>query len=375
MANEFLESFEIYGGTSTSMTEGRWNSITADTLLDNSGVTARTGTWSLVVGGVGTANRFGRLYNFPANARRVFGFGFRTEALTNAARFWRAMHNVSGTPTPHFYLKYETDGTITIRNGNDTSSLGNSAAGVIVANTWQYIEVDCTISDTVGIVNVYVDGVLKVNLTNIDNLFSGGADTTGCDYFNSDTTQNHWFDDIYLDTNTVYGPVNVYRSKPTSDGATLNFTPSTGTDHSALVDEEPPNSDTDYNSSSTVNHIDTYNVTDQTFNGFVKAVQAGFYARKTDANTLTQASVIRLNGTDYVGGTKTLTTSYAHYYHAWDVSPDTSGAFSAAEINAMEVGQKIIAQSSTAVGRTSQVYAEIAVNPSTGRRRVSGMMY
>src|SRR6202035_3286992 len=45
---------------------------------------------------------------------------------------------------------------------------------------------------------------------------------------------------------------------PASDGSSLDWTPSTGTDHYAMVNEVIADMDTTYNSSSTLDAVDSY---------------------------------------------------------------------------------------------------------------------
>ena len=125
-------------------------------------------------------------------------------------------------------------------------------------------------------------------------------------------------DDLYvLDTsgsaplNDFIGDCTVSCIKPqTGDGSNTGLTTSTGTDHGALVDEFPHDTDTTYNVGSSAGLKDTYNFGNLSINKSVYAVEASARVRKT-AGTPTAALVTRLGGTDYDGTTQSVgSTSY-----------------------------------------------------------------
>jgi hypothetical protein len=131
---------------------------------------------------------------------------------------------------------------IEVYTGNFATLVATGTA-VLAANTWYVIEAHIVIGDAGSI-------TVRSDLTE-DSVFIGdtkpGAGTAisyvtwGCCY-----SAAFYFDDIVIhDTN---GDVNnswpdgakVYYMVPTGDGATKDWTPSTGTSHYALVDEVPP---------------------------------------------------------------------------------------------------------------------------------------
>ena len=89
-------------------------------------------------------------------------------------------------------------------------------------------------------------------------------------------------DDVYVtNTSTRLGESRVAVLYPSADTAHADWTPSTGTDHYALVDETTVNSDTDYVASGTVGDLDLYEVGDLPFTPeSIHAVQVTTCARK-----------------------------------------------------------------------------------------------
>jgi hypothetical protein len=130
---------------------------------------------------------------------------------------------------------------------------------------------------------------------------------------------------------------------PSADGANTALTPSTGTAHAALVDDNPANDDTDYNQSSNVGDKDTYDMAALSGNwASIKAVQVLMEARKDDAGARSICSVTRSGGTDYDGAAQGLTTSYMYYTEILQNDPATSAAWAnKAAVDAAEFGMKV----------------------------------
>lgn len=133
-------------------------------------------------------------------------------------------------------------------------------------------------------------------------------------------------------------------SSAIADGATTNFTPSTGTNHAALVDESPPNDDTDYNQSSNVGDLDLYEITDMAHTpASIFGVQINLNAKKDDAGTRSIAGVVRSGGTNYEGGAQALSTSYAYYLDVRETDPDTSAPWTKTGVDNAQFGIKVTA--------------------------------
>ena len=61
-----------------------------------------------------------------------------------------------------------------VRRGNAGGTvLGTTATGLIAINTWYYIELQVVLSDTVGVVNLTIDGTSRLALTSQDTKNAG----------------------------------------------------------------------------------------------------------------------------------------------------------------------------------------------------------
>lgn len=170
-------------------------------------------------------------------------------------------------------------------------------ANVLQPDRWTYIEIRLLISNTVGEIEVKANGIQVLNETNLDTLGDSGA--TGFDTIrllggdgadDSDISEQWLIDDFYaLDgtgsaNNTFLGPIKVETLFPSAEGTTINFTPSTGTDNSANVDENPKTDDTDYNSSlDTASNKDLFAADNLTSITTINAVQVVNQARVEEA--------------------------------------------------------------------------------------------
>lgn len=245
---------------------------------------------------------------------------------------------------------------IAIRNSDKKLIVMNSGGTTIAAGTttittgvWNYVELKIVVNGASGSCEVHLNGVTEIASTT----GNFGSTAIGIIRLNasSGTGLSYDFDDVYAcDTtgsarNTFLGDVRVKTIYPDGDGAHTQWTPSSGTNHFDRVNEHTgtyPDGDTTYVSDATPGDIDTYTMGDIDGAATVHGVQVNSYARKDDAATRQIAPVIRKSGTDYVGNTFTLTSSYAFQSQLYDQDP--SGVdWTATTVNGMEVGVKEIA--------------------------------
>jgi len=337
----FMDSFDHYTGDPGISGVGKWGGGSGATSTNVSQF--RTGTSSLRVGIGTTITKV-----LPASGGCVVGFAmFGAIAFTASNDIVQVMEG----SVVHVALAMTTGGLITLKRGATIIATGTT---VLALNSWNYIELKTVIHDTIGTYEVRINGVVEAALT-----------ATGADTRNVGTTgqwdrvsigagtaaNNTYIDDFYLcDTsgsirNDFLGMVKVECLLPQTDAAAVGsnqgLTPSTGTDHGALVDENPPNT-TDYNGSATVGVLDTYNYPNMTLSGSVLGVQTNLYAAKSDAGARTIARVIRPSIADYPGTAVSPGTTFSYHSEIRETNPDTLGDWTVAAINATQFGMKVI---------------------------------
>lgn len=330
MALLFMESFDGYGGTVSYAT--KWYGSRA---LSSSPV--RTGTYAMW-------SEWHRNIA-PGSTTLIFGGALYWQAGFDALV---AIGNTAGGSTfteRMCQFSITAGGAIAVYRGYNT--LLTTSAAVLVPGAWNYIEIKVNVADA-GSYEVKVNGV-QVLVDASEDMSSGGSIAYLAVHCNSN---NRW-DDLYLlDSTGTYlndfiGDCKVECLSPQTDavavGSNAGLTPSTSTDHGALVDELPPNDDTDYNYGVAAGLKDTYNYPSVATTGVVYAVQATARVKKSDSATKTFAQVARVGGSDYDGATTTLATGYGEFQQIWEKRPSDNSDWTTSDVNAAEFGLKVVA--------------------------------
>jgi hypothetical protein len=337
MALLFIDSFDHYTTASQKWTVAGRNGISAG----NGRLLAAGYTESNSVAGTGGS----MTKILPSTyATLIVGAGIK---FTGTGLFrWLFQEGA----TTHIELTVNGSGFIEVRRGAGGTLL---ATGItpLVADTYYHLEVKVNVHDSTGSVEVRINEAVDCTFTG--DTRNGGA-TGLMDRFSQSTPYGGtfgngfaYFDDLFIMStagsynNDFKGDCRVEALYPDANGNSSQFVGSDGnsTDNYALVDEKPPNSDTDYVQSSTVGEKDTYNygsITSTT--GNVHGVQVLPFARKTDAGSRSIASIARSNGVEGVGADKALAETYAYHPQIFEENPDTTDAWTIAEVNAAEFG-------------------------------------
>jgi len=208
-----------------------------------------------------------------------------------------------------------------------------SGSQVVAVDTWHNIQVRFY-ADDAGYIKTRVDGVDDID-------YSGDtkpSTSTTFDYVNlflSTANQDVLWDDITIGTGDWPGDIRYDLLVPDSDDS-VEWTPSTGVDNYALVDEVPP-SDVDYVSSGSSGEIDRYTLGD--WSGGAKTPQflvAWVRAKKDIAGTRQLSHGLRSGGSEDLAGAYDLTTDFDYYYHLVTDDPDGGGSLDNTVINALK---------------------------------------
>jgi len=275
----------------------------------------------------------------------ILGFAIQVNGFTAGTDI--AFLRAGATQT----MRFSFDATPHIQIRNSGGTVIATGTTTIVANAWYYVEIKVFVNagtPASGTVEVHLNGVSEIAST-AGNFGSTNLDTLAIQGVSGRVTT---IDDIYIcDTsgsapnNTFLGDTRVLTLYPAADGAHADWTPDTGTAHFSRVNEHTgtfPDGDTTYVADNVAGHQDTYDCDSIDGGATVFAVQTNLYARKDDAAVRQIAPVVRQAGTDYVGSTATLTSSFLFYSTLYDKDP-TSAAWTATNVNADEYGIKTIA--------------------------------
>jgi hypothetical protein len=306
-------------------------------------VTGRFGSAAPIGGNGGNFTRI-----LPAaKTTLIVGFNFNAAAATPSGTCVM-MQAIDGA-TEQWSVRMTTAGFFTFcRNG---TVLATSTA-VPTFGAWNHLEVKVTIDDTVGAYELRLNGTNILSATGVDTKQTANttADRVNVGSFSQAGGTTCAIDDYYiLDTsgaanNNFLGDVKCISVLPSANGANTGLTTSTGTNHAALVDENPANDDTDYNESASVGVKDTYDMAALTGSwASINGVQVNMVARKDDAGARSLCSVIRSAGSDFDGAAQTISsTSFLTYREIAELDPGTAAAWAnAAAVDAAEFGMKV----------------------------------
>jgi hypothetical protein len=340
MALIFCDSFDHYATSTQKWIAG------PDAPIAISSAGARHG-----IQGLRTSNyNQSLIQTFSARATWIVGFAYRVNST--AATYKIVTLNDSASVQAGCWINASTGQINVVRNG---TVLGTSTT-VLVPSTWYYIEFKGTIDNATGVAVLKINDTTEVSLSGIDTQNTANANANqieiGGSYGGSSSGYLLDFDDVYIcdnsggaPNNDFLGDVRVDALMPSGNGNSSNLVGSDAdsTDNYLLVDEIPPNDDTDYVESATVTDEDTYvyGNLDST-SGTVYGVQIVPRARKTDAGARAIASVARLSATEVDSADKVLSSSYTYQPDVRETKPG-GGAWTIADVNSAEFGVKVTA--------------------------------
>lgn len=223
--------------------------------------------------------------------------------------------------------------------------LASSVSGIVKSGTWHYIGIEGTIDNSSGGGAVYLDGVAVVTASGVDTqAWAGEAMVDGFSYVgpnSNGSTLNFIIDDwATFDTNVWEGEARVDVLRPVSDSS-VDFTPSSGSDRYAMVDETLGDADTTYNASNAVGDVDLFGMSDLSGSPTILAIQLVAYAKKTDAATRLLRLLCDPGGGVDEGSDFALPLDYTRVERALLTNPDTGVAWTPAEVNALVAGYKL----------------------------------
>jgi hypothetical protein len=302
---------------------------------------------------LGTTAAPSLIKTLDAQATWIIGFAFRCSALPATSK---TILGLVDTGTLQVDVCLNTDGTLSVRRNGSTVLTNGTSSFALTANIYAYIEFKCTIADSIGAstCQVRVDGDIKITVaTGQDTKHSANATANQILVAGAQTTTNPsalWdVEDLYICdgqgsvNNDFLGDCRVDALLPNADGSNSQFTPSTGSDHYTLVDDSAPNDDTDYLSSNTSGHKDTWafaNLTALT-SPSLKGVQLNLTAKKDDAGTRLLKPVVKSGSTTSSGSSQGIGTDYRQFAQIYETDPDTSAAWTEAGVNAAEFGGEV----------------------------------
>lgn len=241
-------------------------------------------------------------------------------------------------------LRHNGTGTMTLtQNGTVRGTAGSPTA----VDTWMYVEVKVTIGNS-GSFTVRVDGSNVINGTGDTQTHASESTASGFIIATTDLGPSQDIDDVYVcdgtgsSNNDFLGPIRVVTLRPNADGNSSDWTPAGYTDNFANVEDDAGDGDSTFNMSSTPGDIDLFELEDMP-SGTVMGVQVNVLARQDAGAARTVRPVFRIGGVNYTGTSFNTGGSFGNFMQVYDVSPATSSAWTASEVNGAELGVELVA--------------------------------
>ncbi|WP_407280618.1 hypothetical protein U5817_10060 [Aromatoleum evansii] len=259
----------------------------------------------------------------------------------------RNMFELMDGATLHLALRHNAStGMISVLLGSTV--IATTTTSIAVASGYAYVEFKATIHDTTGAYELRINGVPALSASGIDTRNAGNASVNAVRIGNTGTNGHiSLFDDFYacdsagLTNNDFLGDVRIDTIFPNGAGTHQSWTPSTGTDHAALVDETAPNT-TDYLTGGAAGTKETLGLQDLSVNGAILGIQVNNAVSKTDAGACTIKNLIRSGSSEASGQTFAPSTSYLYSSSIHEADPATGAAWLTAAINALEAGAEVV---------------------------------
>lgn len=264
--------------------------------------------------------------------------------------------------TEHLYIGFLSDGRIGVKRGQwNGTHLGDSGAGVFALNTWYFVEVTAVIADgTGGSVQVKIGTgdttTTVVNLTGIDTRNGGtvaGVDSVRIGSQAIFVAGTMTYDDLYIldaadgtasqgaPLNAPLGPCKIKTLLPSGAGSETDFVPTGSSSNFENVNDSPLVEST-YNAGSAVGDRDLYALPDPALaSATVHAVVANLHALRDNTGAISLKAAVKSGGSLGYGSPVALGTTRAHVQSVIGKDPSTSAPFTAAALDAMEIGAEV----------------------------------
>lgn len=288
-----------------------------------------------------------RVRAIAAQNETVLGFGLRHNASSGTytiARFFR------NTVTQcRLQIRHTTSSTyvIDLVNGGGVTLATTSTLAI---NAWYYIEVKINFHASTGSCQFRIDTVNDASASNVDTTGTGGV--TGTDQMEMTGTSQNLDDWYWLSTTggtltDFLGDRTLEGIYPDSDGAVLDFTPSSGTTHWNLLLDDPGYvlaHDSSYVSSNTSGHRDLVGMTNlSVLQSTIDALITCTTVRLDVLGSRTLRGLVRSGGTIYNGPNRTINTvTFESFYTIWEQDPDVADAWTIASINNVQTGFELV---------------------------------
>jgi hypothetical protein len=333
-----MEGFEVDGANATAMARK----------YDAAAGTGSTDTGRLhgVAMSVDSSTRFRTRSLTSPTGTITIGFGFKDGAVSNPSEDFEIVI-LNGVSEQLNLVTVQVDTTHFRFDLYRGATLLDSSASYSVLN-WHYFEFQAVIATgTGGSYEFRHNETLDFSGSSVNTASSGSANWDVVDFNNVGTGTSIRLDDIYIldgtgsANNDFLGDCVIEGRLPTADGTPTDWTPSSGSDHYALLDDT---NDGTYVSTSTPTDIDYFTFDSLSFiTGTIHGVQAmATMSLDVLGSRGARLKALSVAATDN-GSTQTIaSTNYSTVWEIFETDPNTAAAWSISAVDAASFGFELV---------------------------------
>ena len=293
-----------------------------------------------------------RMFTAPTNKITLaMGLVYLTIPTPDNSGIPRLFRVVDGSGNTQFCFYLNFVGKL-VFEGEGSVVLATSETNLTLSTIYRLcIRAEATAANQVNLscsINGYDDpGLTKIGLDFQDsaagtNIF-GGFRMTAISAYPGGNAGNVEVLDLVIGTGECvdWGPVEVIEGPPNVD-IVKQWTPLSGTDNFAMVDDAQANGDTDYNSTETVGNKDIFGFTDPEIPEYIVALGMVSWEKKEDSATRRYRHILRVAGVDYPGADIYSAESYSRHITAWLENPATTDEWDPTDLAPLEFGYEYL---------------------------------
>lgn len=363
MGRLFADGFDHYGSSEANMLDGPYADVGSCQLATTP--TPSTGTHCLLVTGMNNPSNFDGLRKVLPSAQTKMGitlrlyvgsFGSDSRIIINFLSSSPNSSQISVVLDPNGRLLFYRGGTYTFST-HIYGTLLYTSDPLIVAGTWNHIEVQVNIDNTTGWFRCAVNGVHQIEQTELDTQHTtGGIVSMGHhNIYGAVSTTDFYLDDYILydftgtpavDTDfcptydgagvaTGYiGELQVMWCYPDGNTAQDDWAKSTGSSAFALVDEVDPN-DADYIYSTAVDDLVELAMLDLPPEiTYIRGVDLWGRMSKADSGAAMVSFGMKSVAATEDAADRPVTTSPTYWYDQLNLDPNTAARWTRTGLNA-----------------------------------------
>jgi hypothetical protein len=277
------------------------------------------------------------------NSSVYVGFAFKTATLSKSPLITLGEAEIGIDATGAVVCVYHGGGGI---------DWETSDPGVVLPDTWMYFEVNMGPS-TLGrrAYVVKIDGVVVLEFSFWESFLNptyawlgyvsgnfGYSDGGPLTFYSTDIL----YDDFYMNSRGFQGDTKIYCKMPVSDGAFTDWTPESGSDHYAMVDEVIGDDDL-----TSLYALHSATIKDSFLMDPLASVDSGYVLSDIQLTAMVRkdawdsvVSNIRLaciiGGIEYSTPNQAAKDSYSPLWKLWATNPKTGKTWTLAAVNAVE---------------------------------------